>query len=122
MNSPDRFTIGDDLIRAYSRRGNFHTDEAQSERLGLPGLVAQGTQATGRAFGLLIDAWGAEFLEHGMLDLRFIGMVVGGDEIESDLAFGPDNNSAAITVRNISRDRIAVVGTADLRTVRSERG
>jgi hypothetical protein len=31
-----------ELLRAYSRRGNFHSDVEEASRLGLPGLVAQG--------------------------------------------------------------------------------
>ena len=41
-----------------------------SESLGLPGLVAQGTQVTGPAYGLLLDAWGEDFLAHGSLDVQ----------------------------------------------------
>ena len=29
-----------ELLRAYSRRGNIHSDEDEASQLGLPGLVA----------------------------------------------------------------------------------
>ena len=51
-------------------------------RSGLPGLVAQGVQVAGPAYGMLLDAWGEDFLAHGEIDLRFVGMVVAGDTIE----------------------------------------
>src|SRR5262249_665241 len=56
-------TTGD--IVAYSRRGNYHSDPDTAQRIGLPGLVAQGVQVAGPAYGALLDAWGDEFLEHG---------------------------------------------------------
>ena len=100
----------DDLIHRYSRRGNFHTDAAQSESLGLPGLVAQGTQAAGRSFGLLLAAWGEDFIAHGSLDLKFVGMVVGGDEISTTVTI--NDATAEIHVVNETRARVAVVGSA----------
>ena len=66
-------------MRAYSRRGNFHSDAETASALGLPGLVAQGVQIAGPAYNLLLDEWGDDFLAHGELDLRFVGMVVAGD-------------------------------------------
>ena len=54
--------ITEDLVRAYSRRGNYHSDPAMSADLQLPGLVAQGVQVAGPAYGALLDAWGEEFL------------------------------------------------------------
>jgi hypothetical protein len=44
-----------ELLRAYSRRGNFHSDEDEASRLGLPGLVAQGMQVVGPAYDVLLD-------------------------------------------------------------------
>lgn len=112
----DRFTISDELIHRYSRRGNFHTDAAQSDELGLPGLVAQGTQATGRAYGQLLSAWGETFLAHGTLDVRFVGMVIGGDEIDTSVTYSADGandaDTADIVVTNTSRSHTAVIGRA----------
>ena len=42
----------------YSRAGNFHSDPEEARRLGMPGLVAQGMQVCGPAYGVLLDAWG----------------------------------------------------------------
>ncbi len=105
-----RFTISDDLIRSYSRRGNYHSDARTAEQLGLPGLVAQGTQACGTAYGMLLDAWGERVLAGGALDLRFVGMVLGGDEVATTVAMHLDQ--ARIEVWNTTRDRLAAVGTA----------
>lgn len=113
----DRFVVSDDLIHQYSRRGNFHTDAEHSESLGLPGLVAQGTQASGRAFGQLLEAWGEEFLAHGSLDLKFVGMVIGGDEIETTVDFDADATSATVNVHNLRSNATSVVGTAGIDTV-----
>ena len=44
-------TISEELVRAYSRRGNYHSDPVMSADLQLPGLVAQGVQAAGPAYG-----------------------------------------------------------------------
>jgi hypothetical protein len=44
-----RLHLTEDLLRAYSRRGNFHSEADAAGRLGLPGLVAQGLQVAGPA-------------------------------------------------------------------------
>ena len=102
--------ISEELVRRYSRRGNFHSEHATSESLGLPGLVAQGTQATGPAYGLLLDAWGEEFLAHGQLDVRFVGMTLAGDTVTASVAL--DGPEATIEIRNDTSDATVVVGTA----------
>lgn len=83
MSAPRRCSlhVTEDLVRRYSRRGNFHTEPTTAASLGLPGLVAQGTQVTGPAYGLLLDAWGEEFLASGELDVRFVGMTLAGDTV-----------------------------------------
>ena len=93
--------VSEDLVRAYSRRGNFHSDASTSKELGLPGLVAQGVQAAGPAYGLLLDAWGEEFLAHGIIEMRFVGMVLAGHTIEASVdpatgEFTVENRTAAI--------------------------
>jgi acyl dehydratase len=101
------------LIVRYSRRGNFHSEHETSESLGLPGLVAQGTQVTGPAYGLLLDAWGEDFLTHGSLDVRFVGMTLAGDTVSAtvDAADG----EASIEVVNDDRAATVVVGRASRR-------
>jgi acyl dehydratase len=101
-------TISADDIRAYSRRGNYHSDAGTAQEIGLPGLVAQGVQVAGPAYSALLDAWGEDFLAHGEIDLRFVGMVLAGDEIETTVTI--DDEHAELQVRNESRSYVAVVG------------
>ena len=65
-----------ELLRAYSRRGNFHSDADEASKLGLDGLIAQGMQVAGPAYGVLLDEWGEEFLDHGDIELKFVCMVM----------------------------------------------
>jgi acyl dehydratase len=106
-----------DLLRAYSRRGNFHSDPDESNRLGFSGLVAQGMQVAGPAYGMLLDEWGEEFLEHGEIDLKFVGMVMDGETVDATVAVEDDH--AAVEVVNRARDRVAVVGRASRRAGQS---
>ena len=103
--------VTEDLVRAYSRRGNFHSDAETASALGMPGLVAQGVQVAGPAYHLLLDSWGEAFLAHGELDLRFVGMVVAGDSIDAQVEID-DTGNATVEVTNTSRAATAVVGTA----------
>jgi len=103
-------TITEDLVRAYSRRGNYHSDPALSADLQLPGLVAQGVQAAGPAYGALLDAWGDEFLAHGEIEMRFVGIVLAGDTVEANVEI--DDDAATFEVVNTTGTRTAVVGTA----------
>jgi len=103
-------TISEELVRAYSRRGNYHSDATMSAELALPGLVAQGVQAAGPAYGVLLDAWGEEFLAHGEIDMRFVGIVLAGDRVEAGVDIGTDD--ATFEVINTTGTRTAVVGTA----------
>jgi acyl dehydratase len=103
-------TISEELVRAYSRRGNYHSDASTSSALGLPGLVAQGMQAFGPAYGLLLDEWGEEFLAHGEVEMRFVGLVLAGDTVDASTAV--DDDTASFEVRNRDRAAVAVVGNA----------
>jgi acyl dehydratase len=103
--------VTEELVRAYSRRGNFHSDAETATALGMPGLVAQGVQVAGPAYNILLDVWGDDFLEHGELDLRFVGMVLAGERIDARVDFG-DTGEAAIEVTNTTAGRTAVVGSA----------
>jgi acyl dehydratase len=104
--------VTEELVRAYSRRGNFHSDPETAAALGMPGLVAQGVQIAGPAYGMLLDAWGEDFLAHGEIDLRFVGMVVAGETIEAGIEIAADLEGAVIDVMNVSSGRAAVVGSA----------
>jgi acyl dehydratase len=105
-------TITEELVRAYSRRGNYHTESETSAALGLPGLVAQGMQVAGPAYAALLEAWGEEFLADGELDLRFTGVVLAGDAIEARVDFEDAGAHASFAVTNVARGHVAVVGTA----------
>jgi len=125
--------LTDELLRAYSRRGNFHSDPETARRAGLPGGIAQGMQVAGPAYGLLLDEWGDDFLARGELELRLVGMVLAGQTItaevtpgvaagescqeadagqRSDTADAADANHATIEVRVEPDGTPVVVGTA----------
>jgi acyl dehydratase len=101
-----------DALRAYSRAGNYHSDPEEARRLGLPGLVAQGMQICGPAYGVLLDAWGTDFLSHGRFDARFVGMVVGDQTVEA--AVERNDTDARFEVRD-GTGRVAALGTAQRR-------
>jgi acyl dehydratase len=109
-STPGRRTITADDIRAYSRRGNYHSDPVTAQDIGLPGLVAQGVQVAGPAYAALLDAWGDAFLAHGECELRFVGMVLADQVIETRVAV--DGETATIEVTNVTSGRTAVVGSA----------
>ncbi len=99
-----------ELLQAYSRRGNFHSEPDEARRLGLPGLVAQGTQVAGPAYGLLLDAWGEEFLARGEVELKFVGMVVDGQTVDASVTV--DDGEADLEVTNRDTGKVSVVGRA----------
>ena len=103
--------VTEELVRAYSRRGNFHSDAETATALGMPGLVAQGVQMAGPAYNILLDEWGEDFLAHGELDLKFVGMVLAGEAIEAIVEIDGDG-TATLEVANTTAGRTAVVGTA----------
>jgi acyl dehydratase len=103
-------SVTEELVRAYSRRGNYHSDPTLSAELALPGLVAQGVQAAGPAYGVLLDEWGEDFLAHGEIEMRFVGIVFAGDTVEADVEIEHDH--ATFTVSDNTAAHAAVVGTA----------
>jgi acyl dehydratase len=106
-----------ELLRSYSRRGNFHSDADEAGKLGLPGLVAQGMQVAGPAYGMLLDEWGEEFLEHGEIELKFVGMVMDGETVNATVTI--DGAHADFEVVNRERGRTAAVGRASRRAVQT---
>jgi len=102
-----------ELLRAYSRRGNFHSDADEASKLGLTGLVAQGMQVAGPAYGVLLDEWGEEFLDHGEIELKFVGMVMDGETVDAEVTI--DGDRAELEVVNRDRERTAAVGRASRR-------
>jgi acyl dehydratase len=107
-----------DLLRAYSRRGNFHADPDAARELGLTELVAQGMQVAGPAYSLLLDAWGQGWLSHGELELTFVAMVRAGETVDAEVEL--DGEEASIRVTGSPGD-LRVVGRAR-RNAGSSRG
>lgn len=97
-----------ELLRLYSRRGNYHSDADAAAEIGYSKLIAQGMQVAAPAYGLLLDAWGDDLLAHGTITLKFVGMVTDGETVEADVTAAGDTASFTVT----SGDRTAVVGTA----------
>ncbi len=97
-----------ELLRLYSRRGNYHSDADAAAQIGYSELIAQGMQVAAPAYGLLLDAWGDDLLAHGTVTLKFVGMVTDGETVEADVTVDGDTASFTVT----SGDRTAVVGTA----------
>jgi acyl dehydratase len=110
------FDLTPDLLRRYSRRGNFHSDPEAAGALGYERLIAQGMQVAGPAYGLLLDAWGEEFLAHGSFELKFVGVATDGETVEARVEPGVDD--ATIEVQNVTSGRTSVVGQA-MRTTRT---
>jgi acyl dehydratase len=104
------FVLTPELLRAYSRRGNFHSDAQAARAIGMSGLVAQGMQVAGPAYGLLLDLWGDDFVAGGVVDLKFVGMVVAGQAVEAAVEL--DGDDAAIQVTNTMTGDVTVVGRA----------
>lgn len=107
-------TLTADLLRQYSRRGNFHADLDAARELGLSDLVAQGMQVAGPAYGLLLDEWGEDWLAEGVLELTFVGMVTADETVVATVAVDGDAAAVAVTGRDDGRPR--VVGRAARRS------
>ncbi len=120
MRTTRSLTLTAALLRAYSRRGNFHSEPDEARRIGLPGLVAQGMQVAGPAFAIALDAWGGDFLAHGIIDLKFVGMVTEGQTVDAVVDPDPDPDldgdvasafGATVTVTNRDTGTVGIVGT-----------
>ena len=70
-------------------------------------------QVAGPAYGVLLDEWGEDFLAHGEIEMRFVGMVVAGDTIDAGVEILPER-MAAIEVANTTAGKTAVVGHREL--------
>lgn len=105
-------TLTADLLRAYSRAGNFHSDDDAAREMGLPGMVAMGMQTVGPAYGILLDSWGNDILERGALEVRFFGLVREGDTVEASVA--SEGDAAAFDIRNLTRGVSTAAGAACL--------
>jgi acyl dehydratase len=101
-----------ELLQAYSRRGNFHSDPGAAAELGYTKLVAQGMQVAGPAYGLLLDEWGEDFLAHGTVELKFVSACTDGETVDATVDIDGTRDAATITVANATTGATAVVGTA----------
>ena len=110
MNQTRDLTLTGEALQAYSRRGNFHADADEAAQLGLPGLVAQGMQVASPAYGLLLDAWGEEFLARGEISYKFVGMVLEDETVRAEVEI--DTDDATFEVTSTTTGRVAVVGSA----------
>jgi acyl dehydratase len=106
-------TLTAELLRWYSRRGNFHADLDAARELGLAELVAQGMQVAGPAYGLLLDEWGHEWLATGTIELKFVGRVVADERVEAHVDV--EGDAATITVVGLRDGSTRVVGHATRR-------
>ena len=97
-----------ELLRLYSRRGNYHSDADAAAEIGYTRLVAQGMQVAAPAYGLLLDVWGDDLLAQGTFTLKFVGMVTDGETVDAEVTVDGDTASFAVT----SGARTAIVGTA----------
>jgi len=110
-----RLELSADDLRAYSRRGNFHSESGAAAELGFTSLVAQGMQVAGPAYGLLLEEWGEELLSRGDLELKFVGMVIDGQTVEAIVgAADRDPRERTFRVENVTAGATAVVGAARL--------
>ncbi len=60
---------------------NVHTDLAAAQQSGLPTRAASGAMCLGYLTEFLVDLFGDEWLRHGELTSKFIGIVDAGDDI-----------------------------------------
>jgi len=93
---------------AYSRSGNFHSDPDAAATLGYTGMVAQGMQVAGPAYGILLDTWGEALLDHGAIDFKFVGLVYDGQAVDAEVEIA--DGTATFTV--CEGDRVVAVGSA----------
>ncbi len=98
------------LLRAYSRRGNFHSDPDAAREAGLSEPVAQGMQAAAPAYAVLLDAWGEEWLASGALEVTFVGMVQVGETVRAVVDL--DEDEATFEVTDAASGAVRVVGRA----------
>jgi acyl dehydratase len=99
-----------ELLYAYSRGGNFHSDPEAAAQLGYTRLLAAGMQVFGPAYSALLDAWGDGFIATGSFDLKFVGGAYGDETVDAAVAVEGDHASITVTVRESGVT--AVVGTA----------
>jgi acyl dehydratase len=68
-------------------------------------------QVAGPAYGIALDAWGDEFLAHGVVDLKFVGMVTDGQTVDATVEVTEGDTGATLTVTNRDTGAVVVVGS-----------
>ena len=97
-------------MRAYSRRGNYHSDAVDVGATRPPGPRRAG-RAGGRArVRRAARRVGREFLAHGEIEMRFVGIVLAGDTVDARVDL--DDDAATFEIANTTAARTAVVGRA----------
>ena len=91
-------TLTADLLRTYSRAGNFHSDDEAAREMGLPGMVAMGMQTIAPAWAVVLDDVGDDLLSRGELETRFFGLVLEDESIDASVA--RDHDEWTFSVRN----------------------
>lgn len=107
-----RMTLTAELLRTYSRAGNFHSDDDAARAMGLPGMTAMGMQTLGPAYGSVLDAWGTDFVARGVLEAAFFGVVLEDDTVETTV--DSSDHGARFEVFNVTRNATTAAGRFEL--------
>ena len=65
----------------YSGAGNFHSDDAAGQEIGLGGAIVQGGQLVGYLNEMMIRLLGAGYIGEGEISVTFIKAVRPGDTV-----------------------------------------
>ena len=79
---------------------------------GCPGSSPRGCRSRRRPYAALLDAWGGDLLARGVIELKFVGMVLEDERVRAVVEV--DDTEATFEVTSESTGRTAVVGTARL--------
>ena len=118
--------LNEDSVHKAGEQRRRSEDEADGEpdgqchvgspprTLSAPGVrTSLAAGVAGPAYGVLLDEWGEEFLDHGEVELKFVGMVMDGETVDAEVAI--DGDRAEVEVVNRDRERTAAVGRASRR-------
>lgn len=76
-------TVAADDGRIHTQPPTIHDDHEYALSQGLPGIIADGMISTNWIMGLLLDAFGRDFLAHGKLRTRYIRPIYEDEVITS---------------------------------------
>lgn len=99
---------------------NLHTDSEFARECGSP-VAASGTQSQGYVVRLMIDLFGKEWLSHGTMDVRFVGMGGVDDVLVSkavvkskEVSVGATKFFMDVWVENRRGDKILIGSATDM--------